>query len=252
MSIHVESRPSLWFRSGSTLSPVPYRVGSDAREGTDVTDNRGFDTGWHPDPLGRYTYRWWSGNAWSDQVHTGVGQAFADPMGLAPGPVAPGSGSPTAATPSTDPGFASFESPMPQTPYGPAPYVGPSYGQPTSQLVVTQPSSSSGVAVASLILGIGALFVSLGPVIGWFSIPFALVGLVLGVIGISRASRGFEGRGLAIAGVVTSVIALLVSLLWFVVLVVAAGSVADTFDQIDIDPSDGVCDQTRYIQDPDC
>lgn len=33
---------------------------------------------WHPDPLGRFHYRWWDGAAWTAHVSTN-GQAYTDP-----------------------------------------------------------------------------------------------------------------------------------------------------------------------------
>jgi uncharacterized protein (AIM24 family) len=38
---------------------------------------------WQPDPEGRFDYRWWDGQTWSDQV-SHQGQAFSAPLGSAP------------------------------------------------------------------------------------------------------------------------------------------------------------------------
>jgi hypothetical protein len=118
-------------------------------------------------------------------------------------------------------------------------------GVPTAQMVVTQANKSPGMAIASLVLGIGALFFAFIPLVGFLSVPFALIGLGLGLAGYNRARRGFEGKGLAIAGSITSVAALLVSVLWFTVFGVAAN-----------DPSlkliDGACDSEQVAIDPDC
>jgi uncharacterized protein (AIM24 family) len=42
---------------------------------------------WQPDPEGRYDYRWWDGQGWSDQV-SHQGQAGRAPLGGAPAPTA--------------------------------------------------------------------------------------------------------------------------------------------------------------------
>jgi uncharacterized protein (AIM24 family) len=46
---------------------------------------------WQPDPEGRYEYRWWDGQRWTDQV-SHRGQASRAPMGSAPGPGGDGPG----------------------------------------------------------------------------------------------------------------------------------------------------------------
>ena len=43
---------------------------------------------WQPDPEGRYEYRWWDGQRWTDQV-SHRGQASRAPMSGAPGPGGP-------------------------------------------------------------------------------------------------------------------------------------------------------------------
>jgi len=78
-------------------------------------------------------------------------------------------------------------------------------------------TKSPGLAIASLILGIGAFFIALLPVIGFTTVPFALVGLSLGVAGLSRALKGFEGMGMSIVGITTNILALLVTAAWLTV-----------------------------------
>ena len=60
------------------------------------------------------------------------------------------------------------------------------------------------MAVASLVLGILALVGGWIPVVNWFCLVFAIVGLVLGVLG----RKDPEKRGMATAGMVMSIIAL--------------------------------------------
>ena len=42
---------------------------------------------WHPDPLGRYTHRYFDGANWTSQVSAN-GVSAVDPLGIAPTPVA--------------------------------------------------------------------------------------------------------------------------------------------------------------------
>lgn len=87
---------------------------------------------------------------------------------------------------------------------------------PTSDqlLRVSNATKSPGLAIASLVLGIGASCFAFIPVVGFLSVPFALVGLALGIAGFNRARHGFEGKGLATVGIATSLLALAISVAW--------------------------------------
>lgn len=63
-----------------------------------------------------------------------------------------------------------------------------------------------GQAVASLVLGILSLVAWLLPIAG---IPVAGIGLLLGILGVTRGSR----RGMAVAGIVLSAIGLLLAVI---------------------------------------
>jgi hypothetical protein len=84
-------------------------------------------------------------------------------------------------------------------PYQPVPPV-PWHGQ---------PPKGSGLAIAAMVLGIIALLLSWLPIINNLAAVLALVGLGLGIPALLRARRGTHGgKGLAITGLVTSVVAL--------------------------------------------
>ncbi|MDQ2839256.1 MAG: DUF4190 domain-containing protein, partial [Actinomycetota bacterium] len=72
----------------------------------------------------------------------------------------------------------------------------------------TPPRRGSGMAVAALVLGILGLITSI-TVLG--GIVFGLLGIILGIVASKRAKRGeAAGRGMAIAGIATGALALLV------------------------------------------
>lgn len=206
--------------------------------------------GWYPDPMGRYALRWWDGREWSSQVSRAPGTTEIDPLGLS-------LGSPTAGptTPHTiSQPLVTYGAP-PLAPHGhlPGGVQTPGSGLPgggawtaPQQIAVVNVSKSPGLAVASLVLGVGAFFFSLIPLLGFLSIPFAICGVALGIAGAVRASKGYEGKGLSIAGIVTSVAALLVSCVYLFAIADAAN------DGINSDPADGFCNTERYWQDPDC
>ncbi|SDO72346.1 DUF4190 domain-containing protein [Geodermatophilus sp. DSM 45219] len=71
------------------------------------------------------------------------------------------------------------------------------------------PRKGSGLAIASMVLGIIALLLSWIPIVNYLAAVLAVVALGLGIPALLRARRGVAGgRGLAITGLVTSVVAL--------------------------------------------
>ena len=83
--------------------------------------------------------------------------------------------------------------------------------------------SDTGIGVVSLVLGIVGLICSFIPVIGLISWLLAPGALITGVMGLKNPAT----KGMAIGGLVTGGLALLVCLIWAVligVLIAAAGS----------------------------
>ncbi len=73
--------------------------------------------------------------------------------------------------------------------------------------------STSGCAIASLVLGIVALLISWMPIVNNFSAFIGIIGLVLGIIGIIGIKRGKKsGKGLAIAGLILNILSILIVL----------------------------------------
>lgn len=74
---------------------------------------------------------------------------------------------------------------------------------------------------------------------------------------IAATATGAARRsdGLAVAGIVTGAIGSVVTTLVLVSIAFAVaflGQVADSVDDVNSDPADGYCDNSRYWQDPDC
>lgn len=196
-----------------------------------MSDPSGVVGAWHPDPLGRYAQRWWDGVQWTDQVVDAGGQASTDPSGIAASPV-PGGLPPAPA------GFA---------PTGFTPGGGTTWAPPPSTPLAASPSN--GMAIAALILGIGSLVFCWIPFLGLACIPFALVAIVLGFVGLSAAGRLGTGKGLAVAGIATGVVAIAVAILLTVIFAVWIDNATDGYNS---DSSNGICNPDRFFQDPDC
>ncbi len=60
---------------------------------------------WHPDPEGRFEYRWWDGQKWTDQV-SHQGQVHQVPLGAPPEPQHAAAAAEAAAPPAAQEGFA--------------------------------------------------------------------------------------------------------------------------------------------------
>jgi hypothetical protein len=133
-------------------------------------------SGWYPDPMGRFEYRYHNGQAWTADVSTG-GQRYVDP--LAP----PGQG-----------------------PVGPGPSGGGTLPPPGRR-------AGNGIALAGMVCGIVSLVIGWAPVIGLLGLVAACVGLGLSIPGLARARRTGERRAFAITGLITSVAGIVLGVL---------------------------------------
>ncbi|HEX3150247.1 MAG TPA: DUF4190 domain-containing protein [Gemmataceae bacterium] len=70
-----------------------------------------------------------------------------------------------------------------------------------------------------MIVGIIALIIGVLPCVGTFGFIPGLIGVILGTIGlvIAKKSNGRQGGGMAIAGLSTGAVAIILSIVWFVV-----------------------------------
>jgi hypothetical protein len=142
------------------------------------------------------------------------GQDPAHPTGQPPPPPAPGQPqwNPQSAGP-PPPGYGHGG-------YGQAPYGQPGYGQPG----YGQPRQTSPLAIVSLVLGILGL-----PCCMFFVLGIAAV--VTGLIGRKqiRESQGrLKGDGMALAGIVLGVVAVMFALVYYIL--IATGVVESSFD----------------------
>jgi hypothetical protein len=122
-------------------------------------------SGWYPDPMGRFEYRYHNGQAWTADVASG-GRRYVDPLD---GP----------------PAARSFDPP----------------GAPTGPGVR---KVGNGIALAGMVCGIVGLVISWVPLLGLLGIVAAIVGLCLSISGLRRSRETGERRAFAITGIVTS------------------------------------------------
>ena len=73
-----------------------------------------------------------------------------------------------------------------------------------------RPAKTSAAAVFALVFGLSALFCALTGILSPAAVLFGLIGIVLGVVGLKMAKRvGVTGKGVALGGLVTAVLGLL-------------------------------------------
>jgi hypothetical protein len=76
--------------------------------------------------------------------------------------------------------------------------------------VGTTHAKTSAAAVFALVFGLAALFCALTAILSPAAVLFGVIGIVLGIVGLKMAKRvGVTGRGVAIGGLVTAVLGLL-------------------------------------------
>lgn len=120
-----------------------------------------------------------------------------------------------------------YDPPPAELPYGyPAPYPGQPYGYPAGPPGYGAPRPRNGLAIASLVLGIA------GVVTCWLTFPGIILGIlavIFGGVGLARARNDrVSNKGMAIAGLTTGVIAIIVGA---VLLVYAIQVASDCLDQ---------------------
>lgn len=76
-----------------------------------------------------------------------------------------------------------------------------------------QPQGASGLAITGLVLGVLAVVLSFIPIVNNAAFVFAIIGLILAIAGRSQVKKGTKsGGGIAVAGIVLCIVALVVTL----------------------------------------
>jgi hypothetical protein len=106
--------------------------------------------------------------------------------------------------------------------------------------VRTKPAKTSAAATFALVFGLAALFCALTGILSPAAVVLGLIGLVLAIAGFKMTKRlGVTGKGLAIGGLVTSLLGLLLGA------AVIAGAAAFVNDEANLDRIQGFVDDAR-------
>jgi hypothetical protein len=147
-----------------------------------------------------------------------TGEAHAPPS---PSPSPAAGGEPPAAQPPQQP---AAQQPAAQQP----PQGTWQAGAPASQ-----PPATNGLAVAAMIFGILSLLVSWVPFVGLLGVVGGALALVLGLLGRGRAKKVANGAGLAVTGIITGLLAVLVGIASTVLPVLFFQGMVGDFEAVD-------------------
>lgn len=110
--------------------------------------------------------------------------------------------------------------------------------QPSPEVLVREAPPRNGLGIAALILGIVGAVSGLIPLLFWVAGTLGVTGLVLGFVGRARAQRGEATNGkTALWGIITSAIALVLSIIGMVIVFDAFGDAADELAEIADEPA---------------
>lgn len=95
------------------------------------------------------------------------------------------------------------------------------------------PTPKNGLGTAGFVLGLLAALFAMIPIIGVIAWPLGILGLIFGLVGISRVSNGTAtNKGLTIAGAVLSAVALVICMVWIAAFGTAAGEIDAELDAL--------------------
>lgn len=97
---------------------------------------------------------------------------------------------------------------------------------PSQRSHATPPQQSNGLATAGLVVAIIGAVLSFIPVVGTVAWVLAPIGLVLSVVGLVKSKRTGSGLGKSIAGIVLSVVALVMCVLYTAVFAASVSNVS--------------------------
>lgn len=117
------------------------------------------------------------------------------------------------------------QSPSPQQTQG-YPPQGPPYGYYQQQPVYAMAPPGNGLGIAGGVCGIVAVVLCWIPFVDYVSIVLGALAIIFGAVGIRHANaHGGGGKGMAITGVVTGIVALVISVLFLVIVYAAVTSI---------------------------
>lgn len=128
--------------------------------------------------------------------------------------------------------------------------------QNTTTTTSTTPTPNSnpgkGMGIAGLVLGILAAIFSLIPCVGMWAIIPGIIGVILSALSMKQVGDG-GSKGMAIGGLICSIIGIAIACYWLYVVYFAAGAVVNAVEEFDkaggMDSLNKALEQLKQITD---
>ncbi len=102
----------------------------------------------------------------------------------------------------------------------------------TAQPGPSAPNNGKGLGIAGLIVGIIALLFSFIPCLGMYALLPAVVGIILSAISMKQLGKTGQPKGLAIGGLICSLVAVLIAIYWIYITYYLAHNSSDAMLKI--------------------
>ncbi len=80
------------------------------------------------------------------------------------------------------------------------------------------------MGVAALVLGIVSIILGFVPLCGVIAVIPAIIGLILGIVDAVKKSKSNEPKGMAIAGIILSALAIVIIVGWWVIALIGSAA----------------------------
>ena len=106
------------------------------------------------------------------------------------------------------------------------------------------------MGLAAMIIGIIAVVLGFIPVCGMIALVPAIIGLILGIVDVTKKSKAQQPKGKGMAGIVLNAVAIIVILLWTLVFAVGGVATMDRIEDFNVPSIERLIDDTeRSIDD---
>lgn len=115
------------------------------------------------------------------------------------------------------------------------------------------PNAGKGMGIAGLVLGILAAIFSFVPCLGMWAIVPGIIGLILSIIGMRQAGAAGAPRGMAIGGLITSIVGICIAAYWIYAMYFAAEAMVQGLNELEksgaLDSLNKAMEQLKQVTD---